>query len=99
MNLWDDLELGLVRDPVGAYILPAYARSGLTSVLPTDAAGALLPPIDSVVGRYNEQSFQKSWSPGDGGPVEASWWNSSDYPFAAMRLLALTRSAKLQYRI
>ena len=94
MNLWDDLELGLVRDPVGAYILPAYARSGLTSVLPTDAAGALLPPIDSVVGRYNEQSFQKSWSPGDGGPVEASWWNSSDYPFAAMRLLALTRPAK-----
>ena len=94
MNLWDDLELGLVRDPVGAYILPAYARPELTSVLPTDAAGALLPPIDSVVGGYNAQAFQKSWTPGDGGPVEASWWNSSDYPFAAMRLLALTRPAK-----
>ena len=94
MNLWDDLELGLVRDPVGAYTLLAYARPGLTSVLPTDSAGVLLAPIQSVVGGYNPQTFQKSWTPGDGGPVEASWWNSSDYPFAVMRLLALTRPAK-----
>jgi hypothetical protein len=94
MNLWDDLELGLVRDPVGAYTLPAYARPGLTSVLPTGTAGELLAPLESVVAGYNTQSFQKSWAPGDGGPVEASWWNSSDYPFAAMRLLALTRPAK-----
>ena len=94
MNLWDDLELGLVRDPVGAYTLLAYARPGLTSVLPTDTAGDLLAPLESVVGGYNSQTFQKSWAPGDGGPVEASWWNSSDYPFAAMRLLALTRPAK-----
>jgi len=94
MNLWDDLELGLVRDPVGAYTLPAYARPGLLSVLPTDSAGNLLAPLESVVGRYNPQTWQKSWAPGDGGPVEASWWNSSDYPFAAMRLLALTRPAK-----
>jgi len=94
MNLWDDLELGLVRDPVGAYTLLAYARPGLTSVLPTDTAGELLAPLESVVAGYSAQSFQKSWAPGDGGPVEASWWNSSDYPFAAMRLLALTRPAK-----
>jgi hypothetical protein len=94
MNLWDDLELGLVRDPVGAYILPAYARPGLTSVLPTDSAGDLLAPLESVASNYNAQAFQKSWAPGDGGPVEASWWNSSDYPFAVMRLLALTRPAK-----
>ena len=94
MNLWDDLELGLVRDPVGAYTLLAYARPGLTSVLPTSTAGALLAPLQSVVGGYNPQTFQKSWAPGDGGPVEASWWNSSDYPFVVMRLLALTRPAK-----
>lgn len=94
MNLWDDLELGLVRDPVGAYTLLAYARPGLTSVLPTNSAGDLLAPLESVVGGYNTQTFQKSWAPGDGGPVEASWWNSSDYPFAVMRLLALTRPAK-----
>lgn len=94
MNLWDDLEIGLVRDPNGEYILPAYARPRLTEVIPVNSAGELLPPLDTVVGSHNFQSFQKSWVAGDGGPVEASWWNSSDYPFAVMRLLALTQPAK-----
>jgi hypothetical protein len=56
--------------------------------------GQLLAPIDSVVGGYDPTAFRKSWVVGDGGPVEASWWNSSAYPFAVMRLLALTRPAK-----
>ncbi len=92
--LWDDLEAGLVRDPVAPYVLPQYARPGLSKVLPTSSEGALLAPLDCVVGIYANNTFQKSWKVGDGGPVEASWWNSSDYPFAAMRLLALTRPAE-----
>jgi hypothetical protein len=94
LNLWGDLELGLVRDPAGEYILPQYARPGLTKVIPTGDEGALLSPLDSVTGVYDNYQWQKSWKVGDGGPVEASWWNSSDYPFAVMRLLALTRPAK-----
>lgn len=94
LNLWDDLELGLVRDPLGDYILPAYARPRLLEVLPTDSTGSLVSPLNSVVGDYSYNTFQKSWVAGDGGPTEASWWNSSDYPFAVMRLLALTRPAK-----
>ena len=66
----------------------------LQPVVPTGDEGGLLSPFDAVVGTYNDQTFRKSWSVGDGGPVEASWWNSSAYPFAAMRLLALTRPAK-----
>jgi hypothetical protein len=92
--LWDDLEAGYVADPVAPYYLPEYARPGLTSVIPTGPDGELLSPFDSVVGNYNSQTFRKSWSIGDGGPVEASWWNSSAYPFSVMRLLALTRPAK-----
>jgi hypothetical protein len=92
--LWDDLEAGYVADPVAPYYLPAYARSGLTTVIPTSDEGTLLSPFDSVVGNYNDQTFRKSWALGDGGPVEASWYNSSAYPFAAMRLLALTQPAK-----
>jgi hypothetical protein len=92
--LWDDLEAGYVADPVAPYYLPEYARPGLTSVIPTGTEGELLSPFDSVVGNYNETAFRKSWALGDGGPVEASWWNSSAYPFAVMRLLALTRPAK-----
>ena len=92
--LWDDLELGKVADPAGTYYLPKFARPGLSKVIPTGTEGELLSPFDSVVGTYNAQTFRKSWALGDGSPTEASWWNSSAYPFAVMRLLALTRPGK-----
>ena len=92
--LWDDLEAGRVADPVGTYYRAEFARPGLTKVIPTGTQGELLSPFDSVVGTYNAQTFRKSWALGDGSPTEASWWNSSAYPFAVMRLLALTRPAK-----
>ena len=92
--LWDDLEAGLVADPVASYIKPNYVRPGLTKLIPVGTEGELLAPLYSVVGSYNSTAFQKSWSAGDGGPVEASWWMSSSYPFAVMRLLILTKPAK-----
>ena len=92
--LWDDLEAGRVADPAGAYIKPEFARPGLSQVIPTGTSGELLSPFASVVGSFDENQFQRSWAVGDGGPVEASWWNSSAYPFSVMRVLALTRPAK-----
>ena len=92
--LWEDLAAGLVKDPVAPYINPKYIRSGLLDVIPVDSQGQLLPPFYSVMGAYNPQGFVKSWQVGDGGPVEASWWMSSSYPFAVMRLLVLTRPAE-----
>ncbi len=97
--LWDDLEAGYVADPIAPYYLPKYARPGLTQVIPTGDEGNLLSPLDSVVGYIPPGSspsaqFQKSWALGDGGPVEASWWNSSAYPFSVMHVLAVTRPAK-----
>jgi hypothetical protein len=92
--LWDDLELGLVADPIAPYIKPAYARPGLTQLIPNGSEGQLLPPIQSVVGPYDPTAFRKSWLPGDVGPVEYSWRKSSSYPFTVMRLLALTRPAE-----
>ncbi len=92
--LWDDIEAGYVADPVAPYFAAGYARPGLLEVLPTGTEGELLSPAQSIMGTFNETQFQKSWTVGDGGPVEASWWNSSAYPFAAMRVLALTRPAK-----
>lgn len=97
--LWDDLELGYVADPIAPYYLEQYARPGLTQVIPTGSEGDLLSPLNSVVGyippNVNPSAqFQKSWTIGDGGPVEASWWNSSAYPFSVMRVLAVTRPAK-----
>jgi hypothetical protein len=92
--LWDDLEAGYVADPVLPYTRPEYARPGLTKVIPTGTSGELLSPFDSVVGTFDENQRQRSWAIGDGGPVEASWWSSSAYPFSVMRVLALTRPAK-----
>jgi len=92
--LWDDMAAGYVADPIAPYFAEAYARPGLLEILPTGSEGELLSPAQSIMGTFNETQFQKSWIVGDGGPVEASWWNSSAYPFAAMRVLALTRPAK-----
>ena len=92
--LWDDLEAGIVADPVAFYTRPNYRRPGLTSVIPVGSEGELLSPFESVMGAYDPNAFRKSWQVGDGGPVEAAWWTSSSYPFAVMRLLALTRPAE-----
>lgn len=95
--LWDDLQSGFVADPSypnGGYYNPLYVRPNLAFIIPADAQGELLSPLDTVVGQSNPLTFQKSWTIGDGGPVEAGWWTSSAYPFAVMRLLALTRPAK-----
>jgi hypothetical protein len=64
------------------------------SVLPVDSEGNLLSPFISVVGNYDSSQYEKSWVFGDEGPVEYSWRASSAYPFAVMRLLALTRPAQ-----
>lgn len=92
--LWGDLAAGLVRDPVANYIRPEYVRPELLRVIPADSEGALLPPIETVVGNFNSNDYQRSWVAGDDGPVENAWRTSSAYPFAIMRLLALTRPAE-----
>jgi len=99
MNLWDDLEAGYVADPIAPYYKSNYARPGLTTVIPTGSEGELLSPLNSVAGtaplNYSlGAKFNKSWALGDGGPVEASWWNSSAYAFSVMHVLAVTRPAK-----
>jgi hypothetical protein len=92
--LWDDLANGYIADPANPYYDPRFARPNLQSVIPVDSMGKLLTPIYSVVGQYDPTSFQKSWTVGDGSPTEAAWWSSSSFPFAVMRLLALTKPAE-----
>jgi len=92
--LWGDLAAGLVRDPVAPYIRAAYVRPELLQVIPVDSEGQLLSPQQVVVGNFNTADFRKSWVAGDDGPVENAWRTSSAYPFAIMRLLALTRPAE-----
>jgi len=92
--LWDDIEAGFIADPVEPYINENFVRPGLTKLLPTGSEGELISPYQAVVGAIDLQQIRRGWNIGDGGPVEASWWNSSAYPFSVMRVLALTRPAK-----
>ena len=92
--LWGDLAEGLVRDPIAPYVRPEYVRSNLLDVIPAGSEGALLSPMEVVVGNFNSTNFRRSWVAGDDGPVENAWRTSSAYPFAIMRLLALTRPAE-----
>jgi hypothetical protein len=92
--LWDDIEAGYIADPVAPYVDPNFVRPGVTKLLPTGSEGELISPYQSVVGALDLQQIRRGWNIGDGGPVEASWWNSSAYPFGVMRVLALTRPAK-----
>jgi hypothetical protein len=92
--LWDDLASGVIRDPVNPRVDLKYARPELLRVLPVDSEGNLLPPIDSTVGNYDATSFRRSWRFGDDGPTENAWRTSSAWPFAVMRLLALTKPAQ-----
>jgi hypothetical protein len=92
--LWEDLAAGLVRDPAGFYVLLQYKRPDLLRVIPVDSEGNLLSPLSATVGNYDATSFRRPWRFGDDGPVENSWRSSSAWPFAVMRLLALTKPAK-----
>lgn len=92
--LWEDLANGIIADPENPRVDSRYQRRELLSVIPTGSEGELLDPLTAVVGNYDETSFRRSWTFGDGGPTESAWRNSSSYPFAVMRLLALTRPAQ-----
>jgi hypothetical protein len=92
--LWDDLAAGLIKEPGNYHIDPRFVRPELLQVLPVDSEGQLVGPLYSVIGNYDANSFRRSWIFGDDGPVENTWRTSSAWPFAVMRLLALTKPAE-----
>ena len=92
--LWDDLAAGLIKEPGNYRVDPRFVRPQLLQVLPVGSEGELLDPLQSVIGNFDSTSFRRSWTFGDDGPVENAWRTSSAWPFAVMRLLALTKPAK-----
>lgn len=92
--LWNDLENGVVAygDKAGTYEL--YARPNLTSFIPVDEHGELLPPNRTGLLFGTLSGSQNVFSFGDGGPTETAWRRSSFYPFAEQTLLMVTKPAK-----
>jgi hypothetical protein len=92
--LWNDLEAGLVWNNGHPYTVSQLARPGLTNIIPVDASGNLLDPLQTVTGSSNPSTYQKDWKVGDDSPVEFSYRRSSSYPFDVIKLFALTRPAE-----
>jgi len=92
--LWSDLEQGIVRNPKFV-VKTKYIRPGLQNMIPVDEFGNLLSPNDSKVA-LNIQGInvRNSFKFGDGGPIESSWKNTSDYIFALMKAFILCKPAK-----
>lgn len=93
-TLWEDLEAGYVWNNGDSYTDERFARPGLTSFIPVDSAGNLLPPTDiNLVKQYNLTAGGNNYVIGQEGPVETAWRRSSDYPFAVQMALAMCKPA------
>ena len=92
--LWNDLAQGIDWNDGNPFVLPARVRPGLLDILPVNSLGQLIPPIESVVGQSDYFTFKNNWVYGDQAPAETAYIRSSQWPFDAVRLLALTKPAQ-----
>ncbi len=93
--LWEDLQNGIKWNDGNPIVDVAFARPGLTGIIPVDTAGNLLDPTAiPLVKQRNPQTANSPFLVGQGGPAETAWRRSSDYPFAIQLLMALTKPAR-----
>ena len=72
-----------------------YGKPDIKNHIPVDASGNLLDPVATgLINSFNIPGRRSSWKFGDEGPAETAWRRSSSYPFAVIRMLALTKPAK-----
>ena len=93
--MWDNIEKGLIADPLNPRINLRYARPNLYKHLPVDSEGNLLSPLTSnlaqnfsLINALDEYSF------GDQSPVETAWRRSSEYPYSIMSALCILRGSE-----
>jgi hypothetical protein len=96
MNLWEDLEKGIIREGSRAGIDPYYARPGLLNILPVDEYGHLIDPWTAGMLRRkpNYSEAEADWVYGDGSPVETKWKKTSQFPFAMSQIGYLIKPAR-----
>lgn len=95
LNLWQDLEQGLIRQGPRAGIDPAYVRPGLSSIIPVDDSGNVIDIREwGVLGQNGYiNGIDDPWKFGDIGPAENAWRRSSLWPFAVQLIIALSQPA------
>lgn len=95
--LWNDMEAGIIKlgDHKGTY--EKFARPNLSAILPVDAAGQLLMPVEIglVVDKPLPERIEESWVIGDMAPAENTWWQSVTNPFSMCINYYLMKPAQL----
>jgi hypothetical protein len=71
-----------------------YRRPRFSEIVPVGTDGNLIPPMGLIVQNFNTQTFSRSFSVGDHGPVESAWRRTSDYVFALQKAMALLKPAQ-----
>jgi len=89
--LWDDIEAGIIRHGTRAGIHTAFARPGLSKIIPVDAAGELRAPLSHIAAQFSSANASESFQVGDMAPVEAAWTRTSEYPYALQAAVALMK--------
>ena len=92
--LWEDLAAGRIAAGPRAGIDPTYVRPGLLDIIPVNQFGTLLSPTEFLVNGTAVQYSNEPYIAGEQGPVEQSWRNSSQFPFAMQIITALLKPAE-----
>jgi hypothetical protein len=105
-DMWQDLEDGIIRqgssaiyDPNTLQPLsqPMWARAGLSTIIPVDSAGEIIPIITLFNLNYTGNPylpfdhFDDEWVYGDGAPVEQAWMSTSIYPYNIQEFLYIMK--------
>jgi hypothetical protein len=95
LNLWQDLEKGLIKQGERAGIDLNYARPGLSTIIPVDENGNVIDIRNLKILSGNDYipSPDQNWVFGDYSPSENAWRRSSLWPFAVQLMMALTKPA------
>ena len=94
--MWDDIGLGLVREPNKPnHVVATAIRSYLINHIPVDSNGNLKNPIQTaVISSSSTVSTTNQFVFGDIGPGENAWRRSSFYAFGVIKTLVLMAPAK-----
>lgn len=94
--LWTDLQNGTIAGGVRMGTDVQYARTGLANLIPVDADGNLLNPVQVGIVTVNVPLSigARPWQAGDQGPVENMWITSPSYRFALALASFLMKPAR-----
>ena len=93
--LWEDIRDGIIRQGTRAGTYNQYKHDSILSHIPVDNNGKLLSPLDSNLAyNFSLINNQGSFVIGDLSPVENSWRNNSEWPFALIISMCLLKPVK-----